>query len=232
MLKIFNYLTIVITLASCSADNKPESSLSNSKMSISKCCTINFPEKYKYLNEVECINLPFDSKRTLDIKKLGNGQYDLRSARIIDKENFFQLGSPYDEDAVIIAKYPLNKDIMNFIVLKNMEMEGNGFAQTYNLFSVKTDTGALIYDFFYYIGFSRMSYKEQIEQDKNTIYNLANKESISECIKNFRIEDLRNIRTEFHCSTTSDKQVEEYQVNFKEAKVVYQEKFNDSKINK
>lgn len=226
MLKIFNYLTIAITLASCSADNKPESNLSNSKMNISKCSTINFPEKYKYLNEVECINLPFDSKRTLDIKKLGNGQYDLRNAKIIDKEDFFQLGSPYEEDAVIIAKYPLNKDIMSFIVLKNMEMEGDGFAQTYNLFSVRADTGILVYDFFYYLGFSRMSYEEEIELNKNMIYKLANKKSIDECIKNFRIESLRNITTEFYCTSKPDKQVKKYKVSSDEVKVVYQEKLD------
>lgn len=226
MLKIFNYLMIVIILVGCSTDNKSESNLSNSKMNTSKCSTINFPEKYKYLNEVECLNLPFDSKQKLNIKKLDNGQYDLRTAKIIDKEDFFQLGSPYEEDAVIIAKYQLNKHIISFIVLKNMEMEGDGFAQTYNLFSVRTDTGTLIYDFFYYAGFSRMSYEEEIEYNKNTIYSLVNKKSIDECIKNFLIEDLRNITTEFYCSTKPDKQIEKYQVNFKESKVVYQEKID------
>ena len=63
MLKIINYLIVTIMLAGCSTDNKPESNLSNNKMNASRCSTINFPEKYKYLNEVECISLPFDSQK-------------------------------------------------------------------------------------------------------------------------------------------------------------------------
>ena len=223
MLKIFNYLIITIILTGCLTDNKLESNLSNSKNIASTCGAINFPEKYKYLNEVECINLPFDSRQKLNIKKLDNGQYDLRNAGIVDKEDFFQLGSPYEDDAVILAKYQLNKDIISFIVLKNMEMEGDGFAQTYNLFSVRADTGTLVYDFFYYVGFSRMSYEEEIEYNKNTTYNLVNKKPIDECIKNFRIDDFRNIRTEFYCSTKPDKKVEKYRVATKDSKVIYYE---------
>ena len=102
-------------------------------------------------------------------------------------------------------------------------MEGDGFAQTYNLFSVRTDTGTLVYDFFYYVGFSRMSYEEEIEHNKNTIYSLVNKKSIDKCIRNFRIENFRNITTEFYCSTKPDKQLEKYRVATKDSKVIYYE---------
>lgn len=200
------------------------------------CPLINFPKNLQYLNQVKCMDYPIRSEDVLDLNtsKLKNGQYDLRTIKPVDQNEFFSQDSEFQERWRIVAKFALSQDITTFILMSNLEMEGEGFAQTYNLFSVNNKTAKIMARTFNYVGFDRREYDLVLDTsyDHNSIYFLQDKSEIGKCTKEFEILNPKIIKTTRTCWNAQGVAVDEpsesiFDIKHQEGQVEYIERYTD-----
>lgn len=207
MFKIYNLLNfsfISILLISCSSNENLKLNREKNQDS----CKINLNDELSYINNSPCFDLPFGSSSNLVIKKFDNGQLDLRNANILDKKDFF--GMNYLEDgeveSAIVARIPAKNNQVMVVIVNNNNMESEGYAQTYNIFSLDKGTGKIIGERLYNVGFSKFVYNYDITSflfERKIPVNLESiikiKDYDEKCVKDFFIDKNYSLTTEYLC---------------------------------
>ncbi len=197
--------------------------------SMAASCDIGFEKQFKYLNTVPCIKLPYKSNENFDL-------IDLSQQGVIDQENFF--GMNYTEEGELkssaMAKFRYDENTMIFIVASNVGMEGEGYAQTFNLFPVNIRTGKKLNNNLYYLGYTKYSYNFDIDEyfnDKKIDFNLKNLTNLKKeegyCHKWFTIKEDFTIYANRFCSKKEkiyNQKSYDYMMVLKDAVIEFQDK--------
>lgn len=193
-----------VILISCMIVSCDKFKVDNASNSL--CDDDNYIKVSKSLNYSRCLNLPVKYDDFKSIDKLNNGQIDLLNTKLpsVVGTKFY---SEYDYDVARILGYiPLNNNIFFLVVIRNVEMEGDGFGQVVDLIKVKTQNMEVVEGGLHYIGYNKVLYEEFIDDEiiNGSFKNIENKESYGTCIKKFNIQKNWIVDTVLECVHSED----------------------------
>ncbi|MCH7335674.1 hypothetical protein [Acinetobacter sp. NIPH 2699] len=171
-------------------------------------CKINFSEDKKDLENIPCLKPPISSQDFSSLSKLKNGWYDLDNLNfVIDNKEY--LAPESHSFARIIGYFPVNQDYVYILMLQNMDMEGDGFAQTMTLLKAKIEDGVYkSIDRGYYVGTHRFNFSELIDYDSEMemidFRKISDIPYHGECKQDFVIHEDFSLNTRKVCTNKID----------------------------
>ncbi|WP_436861410.1 hypothetical protein [Acinetobacter haemolyticus] len=171
-------------------------------------CKINFSEDKKDLENIPCLKLPISSQDFSSLSKLKNGWYDLDNLKFFIDNNE-HLAPKSHSFARVIGYFPVSQHYVYMLLLQNMDMEGDGLAQTMTLLKVYIEDGMYkSIDRGYYVGTHRFNFSESIgydsEMEEIDFRNILDVPYHGECKQDFVIQDDFSLSTRKICTNKID----------------------------
>lgn len=122
-------------------------------------CSINFPKTEEHFTKAPCLTLPVKMSDFENYPKLTNGYIDLEKLSLpIDDNDFIHSGNY--ERTRILGIIPYDDTKVFLLLISNLDMEGDGFGQAYDLKLYNRDDGSDANGGGTYIGSYSLFYEE------------------------------------------------------------------------
>ncbi|MDR7017938.1 hypothetical protein [Acinetobacter sp. 3657] len=204
MLKIFSFFKLYLVAISFIIFSVQGCSGAFETSEVKTSCQINLDEDNKFLEKAPCLDLPISSMDFEDLPKLENGWYYLEKTNfIVDENGFF---SPESHSLARVLGYiKVNEKYSYILLLQNIDMEGDGPAQSFML--LKVDTEGNLYGG-NYAGYHRFNFSKNIEYNSETgqidFKEIAKTPYHGECKQDFVINEDFSLKTRKICTNKID----------------------------
>lgn len=171
-------------------------------------CSINFPKAQENLLKAPCLTLPVKMSSFDKYPKLKNGYLDLERLPLPTDNKEYLLSGNYERTR-ILGIIPYDDTRVFLLLISNLDMEGDGFGQTYDLQLYNKFDGSYANGGTTYIG----SYSLFYEQPLNYLYDttqpfkfedITHLQSVGNCRKDFEINKSWVIAQHSTCKNSSD----------------------------
>jgi len=162
-------------------------SIAQQKSKNNNSCSINFPKKQEHLTKSICLTLPVKMSDFDKYQKLENGYLNLDTLPVPTDTNEYIVSGNY-ENTRVLGIIPYDDTRVFLLLISNLDMEGDGFGQTYDLQLYNRHNGSYANGGTTYIGSYSLFYEEPL----NYLYDTT---------QPFKFEDITYLQSVGYCET-------------------------------
>lgn len=148
-------------------------------------CSINFPKAQEHLMKAPCLTFPVKMSNFTKYPKLKNGYLDLEKLPLPIDNNEYLVSDNYERTR-ILGILPYDDTRVFLLLISNLDMEGDGFGQTYDLQLYNRYDGSYANGGTTYIGSYSLFYEEPL----NYLYDTT---------QSFKFEDVTHLQSVGYC---------------------------------
>lgn len=170
-----------------------DDSVVQQKLEADNRCLVNYPKAQKDITNAPCLTLPVKMSDFNEYPKLENGYLDLDNLPVPTDTDEYIVSGNY-ENTRVLGIIPYDNTRVFLLLVSNLDMEGDGFGQTYDLKLYNKHDGSFANGGTTYIGRYNLLYEEPLDYLYDTTQpfkfkDITHIQSVGYCRTNFEIEE-------------------------------------------